>query len=105
MESVGIITNPPYKLHLKFVEHALDVLPEGAPAIFLLKTTALEGNERYEKLYKKGYLKYVFQFTKRLLCAKNANFDEMVAGGGSAVAYAWYWFEKGNKQDTIIKWI
>ncbi len=28
---------------------------------------------------------------------KNAMFDEMKAGGGSAVAYAWFEFEKGYK--------
>ena len=29
----------------------------------------------------------------------------MKAGGGSAVAYAWYVWEKGYNSDTIIKWI
>lgn len=104
-ENVCILTNPPYKYHKEFIEHALDILPENTPAIFLLKTTALEGKARYESIYKKKYLKYVYQFSERLLCAKNAKFDEMKAGGGSAVAYAWYWFEKGNTNDTIIKWI
>ncbi len=105
MDDICILTNPPYKYHKEFVLHALDILPIHTPAIFLLKTTALEGKGRYETLYKKNYLKYVFQFSERLLCAKNAKFDEMIAGGGSAVAYAWYWFEKGNESNTIIKWI
>lgn len=39
------------------------------------------------------------------MCAKNANFEEMKQGGGSAVAYAWYVWEKGYNGDTIIKWI
>jgi hypothetical protein len=39
-----------------------------------------------------------------LLCAKNAEFEKMIAGGGSAVAYAWYIWEKGYKGDTILKW-
>ena len=38
------------------------------------------------------------------MCAKNGDFDEMIAGGGSAVAYAWYVWEKGYKGDTILKW-
>lgn len=105
MENVCILTNPPYKYHKEFIRHALDILPEHAPAIFLLKTTALEGKGRFDEFYSKGYLKYIFQFTERLLCAKNAKFDEMKAGGGSAVAYAWFWFEKGNKSETIVKWI
>jgi len=104
-ENICILTNPPYKYHKEFIRHALDILPDNTPAIFLLKTTALEGKGRYEEFYKKGYLKYIYQFSERLLCAKNAKFDEMKAGGGSAVSYAWFWFEKGNKNDTIIKWI
>lgn len=47
----------------------------------------------------------MFQFVKRVLCAKNAEFDRMIAGGGSAVSYAWYVWEKGYKGDTIVKWI
>ena len=31
--------------------------------------------------------------------------EEMKAGGGSAVAYAWYEFQKGYKGVSIIKWI
>lgn len=104
-ENLAILTNPPYKYHKEFIRHALDILPEDGSAIFLLKTTALEGKGRYEEFYSKGYLKCMYQFTERLLCAKNAKFDEMKAGGGSAVSYAWFWFSKSNKDDTIIKWI
>ena len=31
-------------------------------------------------------------------------FDEMKAGGGSAVAYAWYIWEKGYTGETVVKW-
>lgn len=41
----------------------------------------------------------------RIQCAKNGEFDKMKEGGGSAVAYAWYVWEKGYKGNTIIKWI
>ena len=104
LDNVGIITNPPYKDHLKFIEHALDILPDRAPCIMLLKTTALEGKKRFDSLYKKGCLKAVYQFVERLMCAKNGDF-ETAKKDGSAVSYAWFWFEKGNSSDTIIKWI
>lgn len=42
--------------------------------------------------------------SSRLLCAKNAKFDEMRAGGGSAVAYAWFVWEKGYKGESVVKW-
>ena len=47
----------------------------------------------------------VMQFSKRVLCAKNGEFERMRKGGGSAVAYAWFIFRKGYKGDTHIRWI
>ena len=35
----------------------------------------------------------------------NGNFEGLRTTGGSAVAYAWYVWEKGYKGSTIIKWI
>lgn len=49
--------------------------------------------------------RYVYVSRSRILCAKNGMFEEMKAGGGSAVAYAWYEFQKGYKGVSIIKWI
>ena len=39
--------------------------------------------------------------SSRLLCAKNGNFDKVES---SAVAYAWFIWEKGYCGDTVIKW-
>lgn len=101
-----ILTNPPYKYGTEFVEHAMEILPKGAPAIMLLKTTALEGKGRWERLYSKGYLKAVYQFRERLLCAKNGDFEGMKAGGGSAVSYAWLIFANDGKNNPPkIYWI
>lgn len=101
-----ILTNPPYKYATEFVEHAMEILPKGSPAIMLLKTTALEGKGRWERLYSKGYLKAVYQFSERLLCAKNGDFEGMKAGGGSAVSYAWFIFANDGKNDPPqIYWI
>jgi hypothetical protein len=97
--NVCILTNPPYKYATEFVEHAMEILPNGAPAIMLLKTTALEGKGRWERLYSKGYLKAVYQFKERLLCAKNGDFEGMKAGGGSDVSYAWFIFANDGKND------
>lgn len=47
----------------------------------------------------------MLQFVKRVLCAKNGDFEKMREDGGSAVAYAWYVFEKGYAGNTTIKWI
>ncbi len=104
-EDCCILTNPPYKYATEFVEHALELLPDSQPAFFLLKTNALEGKGRFDRLYRHGYLHGVYQFTERLLCAKNGDFEGMRVGCGSAVAYAWFLFRKVRAADTIIRWI
>lgn len=100
-----ILTNPPYSFAMEFVLHALDLLPDGGWCIMFLKTTFLEGKKRYEELFKDNPPKFILQFSSRVLCAKNAEFDKMRSGGGSAVAYAWFIWQKGNRNAPIIKWI
>lgn len=100
-----ILTNPPYNKALEFVNHSLELLPQGGYCVMFLKTTFLESKKRYNKLFSINPPKYVFQFVSRVLCAKNGDFETMIAGGGSAVSYAWFVFQKGYKGDTIIRWI
>lgn len=97
-----ILTNPPYVFATDYVLHALRLLPEGGLLILFLRTLFLEGQERYEKIYKHNPPKYVFQFSKRINCAKNGEFEKYPS---TACAYAWFIWEKGYKGDTIIKWI
>lgn len=99
-----ILTNPPYKFSKNFIEHAMELVPNGNRVFMFLKVQFLEGKSRKE-LFKKYPPKCVYVSSSRILCAKNANFDEMRAGGGSAVAYAWYEFEKGYHGETVLKWI
>lgn len=100
-----IITNPPYKYTLAFIKHALVLLPYDGLCIMFLKTTFLEGQKRYEELYRDNNPELVLQFSRRVLCAKNGEFERMRKGGGSAVAYAWFVFRKGYRGETKIKWI
>ena len=100
-----ILTNPPYKYAMEFILHSLDLLNDGQYCIMFLKTTFLEGKKRYNELFTKYPPKYMFQFVNRIICAKNGDFDAMIKGGGSSVAYAWFIWEKGFKGDTIVKWI
>ena len=99
-----IITNPPYKYATEFVYKALDLIPEGRKVAMFLKLQFLEGKKRKE-LFLKYPPKVIYVSSSRLLCAKNGEFEQMRAGGGSAVAYAWFVWVKGFKGDTIVKWI
>lgn len=97
--SGDILTNPPYKYAQEFVEHALDLINAGSKVIMFLKLTFLEGQER-RRLFDTKQLKKVYVFSKRQQCAKNGIFT-----GSSAVAYAWYVWEKGFKGQPIIEWV
>lgn len=98
-----IITNPPYKYAQEFIERSLDIIQDGNNVAMFLKVQFLEGKKR-KKLFMENPPKYVYVSSSRILCAKNAEFEKMIDGGGSAVAYAWYIWEKGYKGDTILKW-
>ena len=101
---LDIITNPPYKFAKEFVEHALNISPEGTKIAMFLKVQFLEGKER-RKLFEKYPPKVIYVASGRLLCAKNGDFQRMKEGGGSAVAYAWFVWEKGYNGSPIVKWI
>lgn len=98
-----IVTNPPYKYALEFVEHSLNIIPTGNKVAMFLKLQFLESKKR-KKLFISNPPKTLYVSSSRLLCAKNAEFEKMKNGGGSAVAYGWFVWEKGFKGNTIIKW-
>ena len=100
----SIVTNPPYSLAYECIEQALKLVTLGNKVFMFLKIQFLEGKKR-RKIFDTGQLKTLYVSSSRILCAKNGEFKKMKAGGGSAVAYGWYEFEKGYSGDPIIKWI
>lgn len=100
-----ILTNPPYKYAMDFALKGLDLVEGGHKVFMFLKLTFLEGKKRFDELFSKYPPKKIYVFSQRVLCAKNGDFEGMKAGGGSAVAYAWYVWEKGYTGDTVVKWI
>lgn len=98
-----IITNPPYKYAEEFVYKALQIIPTGNKVAMLLRLQFLEGKKRKQLFINHPPTK-VLVSSSRITCAKNADFEKMKQGGGSAVAYAWFIWEKGYKGDPIIKW-
>jgi len=98
-----IITNPPFKYAQEFVEKALKLLPDGGKCAFLLRLQFLEGIKR-RKLFDENPPKTVYVFSKRIQCCINGEFEKY-KGVGSAIAYAWFVWQKGYKGDTVVKWI
>jgi len=100
----NIITNPPYSNAQEFIEHALKLLPDGGKLALFLKLTFMEGKRR-KKMFLENPPVRIYVSSSRILCAKNGDFDQMRKQGGSAIAYAWYVFNKGFKGETTIKWV
>lgn len=98
-----IITNPPYKFAVEFIRKSLSIVSNGRKVAMFLKVQFLEGKAR-KSLFEKFPPKVVYISSSRITCAKNGEFNRMLDGGGSAVAYAWFIWEKGYKGDTIVKW-
>lgn len=96
-----IITNPPYKIALPILKHCLDIIPTGNKVAMFLKVLFLEGKER-KKFFEENPPKVIYVASGRLNCAKNGDFDKYTS---SAVAYAWFVFEKDYKGGTIVRWI
>ena len=96
-----IITNPPYKYALEFVQKAIDTVRPGRKVAMFLKLQFLEGKKRKE-FFLENPPETVYVSSSRLVCAKNGQFHRY---SSSAVCYAWYVWEKGFTGNPIIKWI
>jgi len=96
-----IITNPPYKYAQEFIEKALFIIPTGNKVAMFLKIQFLESKRRKE-LFRADPPKIIYVASSRLNCAMNGDFIKY--SHNSAVAYAWFIWEKGFKGDPIIKW-
>jgi hypothetical protein len=82
------------------VERALQSEGEGRKVAMFLRLLFLEGKAR-RALFEANPPKTIYVASGRLKCMLNG-IDNM---GGSAVAYAWFVWEKGYKGNTIVKWI
>ena len=94
-----IITNPPFKLAIEFIDHAIN-LTDGKVAMFL-KLAFLEGVAR-RAFFKRYPPQRVFVFSRRCKCAKNGLFDEY---GSAVAAFAWFVWDKHDLQcETKLDW-
>lgn len=94
-----ILTNPPYKDAQKVIEHCLNIIPDGRKVVMFLKLQFMESKGRKD-FFINSPLKELYVSSSRIKCAINGDFS----GGSSAVAYAWYVWEKGYTDKPCIKW-
>lgn len=96
-----IITNPPYKLALPFVKHALNCVKDGSKVAMFLRIQFLEGIER-QRFFADNPPHTVYVFSKRVSCCRpELDIDKVV----SAMCFCWFVWVKGFKGAPQIKWI
>ena len=91
-----LLSNPPFIRAMETIEHALDVLKFDV-VILLLKLGFLGTAERYERLYRRGYLRRVHIIAKRLQDMHDAKHVE--AGGKLASQsqdHAWFVIDRNH---------
>ena len=98
-----IITNPPYKYAQQFVEHAMQIIPEGQRVAMFLKLTFLESQNRRE-LFDRYPPEHIYVSSSRIQCAKGGEFEKYKQSGGTAVAYGWFIWRKGFTGEPRVRW-
>ena len=78
----------------------MELLEDGRYLAMFLKVTFLEGKARKSMFAKYPPIR-VWVSSSRIPCAKNGDFEKYPS---SAVAYAWYIWQKGYTGETTLKW-
>ena len=95
-----IITNPPYNIATEFMAHACKIARR---SVFLMPVGKIEGIDRYELVYSKGYLSHLVVFYKRL--PRMHRPDYTGERHTSTMAFAWFFFGEPIPGKPPIDWI
>jgi hypothetical protein len=93
-----VFANPPFRLAQEFILHALAMKPVGV--VMIVRTSFLEGGERYRELFSKHPPAIVAQFVERVPMVKGRHDPE----ASTATSYAgilWH----GKSRKTAFEWI
>ena len=94
-----IVTNPPFKLANRFIEHAMHDLTVRKMAL-LMKLSALESQSRKPLLER--YLQRVYVFSERVSFFRNGKPE---SNNGGMLAFAWFIFYQDKVGDAVVRWI
>ncbi len=96
-----IVTNPPFRYALEFVQKSLELIPDGRKVAMFLRIQFLEG-KAHRKFFNEYPPQTVYVATSRIKYAMNGDFE---GTKGSAALYAWFVWQKGWKGETVVRWI
>jgi len=92
-----ILTNPPFKLINKFIDHALRLCPN----VIMLARLALLESERRSSVLEGSGLRRIFIFRKRLPMMHRHGWSGRKASSG--MAFAWFVWERGYRGQPIVQ--
>lgn len=105
-----VITNPPFKLALDFIETASIVARQGFA--MLVRSAFLEGADRWRQLWSKNPPSYVLQFVERVVMLEGRlvqagavdPFTDDERKASTATSYVWLvWID--GEPETKLRWI
>lgn len=96
-----IVTNPPFVKAVDFVMEAFERDPFVGIAM-LLRTSWLEGGERFERLFKERRPAVWLQYAERVPMTQ----DKLDPDASTATAYGWaIWLPRAGLNSTSLDWI
>ncbi|MCZ4351549.1 hypothetical protein O4H61_03385 [Roseovarius aestuarii] len=96
--SFWVITNPPFKLALAFIERAR---ASAGYVAMIVRSAFLEGGARYRDLFADDPPRYVLQFCERVVMHKGCLSEH----GSTATAYCWLIWTPARGDMTQLDWI
>lgn len=89
-----IISQPTWYFPQEEIFRELERLPHGCVACFLLKSTFIGGQKRFDELFSVYPPKLILQFARRIKCKS-----------GYSHNFAWFIWEKGCRTEPVLRWI
>lgn len=95
-----VVMNPPYATIEPFLIRALEIAQDYL--IVLCRTQVLEGESRFENIFKDNPPTHIYQYVDRIKCNRNG----IKEAGSSAQAYCWLVWNKSLKNSSPrLHWI
>lgn len=88
-----IITNPPFNLALDIIKKAMGDVVDGGQVIMLLRVNFLGSQKRYD-FWQKYPPKIIYVLSRR---------PKFINNKSDSIEYAWFVWEKGCQDPTILK--
>ena len=101
-ELVTLIKHKEFAKAKRLLKKALQTIPEGHKVAMFLRLLFIEGQGRRE-LFDQYPPVRIYAFSKRVYAGKNGELEN--TKGNSAMAFAWFVWEKGNTNLPTLHWI